>query len=308
MISVITPVYNGKDFIIETIESVLKASKHQEIEYIIVDDGSVDQTLQIIQRFKPQVRILSKTNGGESSAVNMGLSEALGDLVLVVSADDPLPTEGIFTGVEDFFRENLDVVAWYPNWKIIDSKGVDIRYVEVDAYSDELLIGRFRCLPGPGTIFRRREALMIGGRNEKWTFVGDYDFWLRLSRIGRLEKRSQCVAQWRYHDQSTSIAQRGVEMAIERIAVINEFVHSNALTPGLRRQAIAHSYYYAARLSFFDSKVKGKKFLYKAFRANRGRIEDGRLLVYFFIALLPFSKYLVSIVKPFLRKFGRALT
>jgi glycosyltransferase involved in cell wall biosynthesis len=308
MISVITPVYNGEDFIIETVESVLNAAAHHDVEYIIVNDGSDDQTLERIQKFESRVKILSKENGGESSAVNMGLAEAKGDLVLIVSADDPLPSDDIFVGAESFFSKNLGVVAWYPNWKIIDAEGKELRTVEVDDYSDELLIGRFRCLPGPGTLFRRTAALSIGGRNDKWVFVGDYDFWLRLSRVGRIQKRNQLVAQWRFHDQSTSIARRGTEMASERIAVIEEFIEFNPIEQNLVRQAIAHSYYYAARLSFFDTRVKGKKYLSKALKVSKGRIKDGKITVYLFIALLPLSKHLVSIVKPFLRKFGRALT
>ena len=308
MITVITPVYNGADFIVQTVESVLAASAGFDVEYILVNDGSTDNTLEKLTQFGDSIIIISKVNGGESSAVNRGLQLAKGDLVLIVSADDPLPSNKIFADAEVYFSQNSNVVAWYPNWRIIDGQGREIRTVEVDEYSDELLIGRFRCLPGPGTLIRKSAALSINGRNEKWTFVGDYDFWLRLSRVGQLVKRDKMLAQWRFHDQSTSIAQRGARMASERIGVIEEFIGANQLTLGLKRQAIAHAYYYAARLSFFDSQIKGKQFLGRALLANRGKIEDGKLLVYFFIAGLPFSRILVRMLKPLLRRFGRALT
>ena len=118
MISVITPVYNGADFIAETVESVLKASANHNVEYIVVNDGSTDKTLEKLQQFDGRIRILTKVNGGESSAVNLGLQNAKGDLVLIVSADDPLPSDDIFIGAEDYFSRNSNVVAWYPNWKI----------------------------------------------------------------------------------------------------------------------------------------------------------------------------------------------
>lgn len=308
MISVITPVFNGSNFISETVDSVLQYSVDQNVEYIVVNDGSTDDTLEKLLCFGNKITILTKKNGGESSAVNLGLQNAKGDLVLVVSADDPLPSNEVFIGAENYFSENPHVVAWYPNWIIIDLDGNHVRAVEVDEYSDELLIGRFRCLPGPGTLIRKSAALSIGGRNEKWTFVGDYDFWLRLSRIGALVKRDKIVAQWRFHDQSTSIAKRGLDMAYERIKVVEEFVTANALHPALHRQALAHAYYYAARLSFFDSRIRGKHYLSKALRANHGRIEDGKLSVYVFVAGLPLSRLFVSALKPVLRKFGRALT
>ena len=308
MITVITPVYNGADFITETVNSVLQAKANHNLEYIVVNDGSTDNTLEKLEQFGDKISVFTKSNGGESSAVNLGLRNANGDLVLILSADDPLPSGEIFIGVEEYFSMNPNVVAWYPNWRIIDAANREVRVVEVDEYSDELLIGKFRCLPGPGTIFRKSSALSIGGRNENWIFVGDYDFWLRLSRVGLLVKRKQVVAQWRFHDKSTSIANRGLAMAQERIRVILEFTDSNKLDPKLKCQAIAHAYYYAARLSFFDSRIKGKTYLIKAMLSNRGTIDDGNLLVYIFIFGLPLSRPLVKFLKPLLRRFSNALT
>jgi len=308
VISVITPVFNGADFIKETVESVLASKHFYDLEYIVVDDGSTDSTIEILREFGNNIKVISKSNGGESSAVNTGIDHSNGEILLIVSADDPLPSSEIFNNAESYFLKNPEVVAWYPNWTIIDSAGNVVRRVEVDEYSEELLIGRFRCLPGPGTLIRRDAALRIGGRNPKWAFVGDYDFWLRLSRVGLIQKRDESLAQWRFHDQSTSISRRGLEMALERVAVIEEFVGSNQIDEQLRRRALAHAYYFAARLSFFDSNVDGKFLLRKAFASNKRKIEDGKFLVYLFIWTLPFSKITAGFLKPILKKMGRALT
>lgn len=308
MITVITPVFNGAQFIRETVKSVLECKQSFPVEYVVVDDGSTDSTLEILQEFGDEIKVVSKSNGGESSAVNLGIENSIGDFLLIVSADDPLPSPRIFSGVEEFFLENPKVVAWYPNWSIIDSAGLKIRTIEVEEYSEESLIGRFRCLPGPGTIIRKKAALEIGGRDCRWTFVGDYDFWLRLSRVGLLKKRGELVAQWRFHSQSTSISLRGLDMARERISVIQEFVKNNPLEESLRKMALAHAYYFAARLSFFDSKVDGKSLLRQAFSSNNRKIEDGSLLVYIYIWTLPFSRLFVNLIKPLLRKMGRVLT
>lgn len=308
MISVITPVFNGANFIRETVESVLASKNLYNIEYVVVDDGSTDSTLEILHEYGSAIKVISKPNGGESSAVNVGIEHSGGEILLIVSADDPLPSSEIFNNAETYFSENPDVVAWYPNWSIINSEGKLIRIVEVEEFSEDSLIGRFRCLPGPGTLIRRDSALSIGGRNTKWTFVGDYDFWLRLSRVGVIHKRGELVAQWRFHDQSTSIARRGLDMAIERVSVITEFVETNQINRQLRGRALAHAYYFAARLSFFDSKVDGKSLLRKAFASNNGKIEDGKILVFLFIWTLPFSRVTARFFKPILRKIGRTLT
>jgi glycosyltransferase involved in cell wall biosynthesis len=308
MITVITPVFNGANFIKETVESVIECKSVFDIEYLVVDDGSTDSTPEILREFGSAIKVISKPNGGESSAVNIGLENANGEIILIVSADDPLPSSEVFNGAEQYFLANPEIVAWYPNWAIINSAGKVIRIVEVEEFSEDSLIGRFRCLPGPGTLIRRDSALKIGGRNTKWTFVGDYDFWLRLSRIGVLKKRDQLLAQWRFHDQSTSISRRGSDMATERVSVISEFVEANQLDKKLHAKALAHAYYFAARLSFFDSKVDGKLLLRKAFAANNRWIDDGKVIVYLFIWTLPFSRFTTRLFKPILRRMGRALT
>lgn len=305
-ISVITPVYNGAKYIEETVVSVLKASETYDIEYLVIDDGSTDQTSQILEKYSTKISIIRQPNAGESAAVNTGFNQASGDFVLVVSADDPLFTPAIFNGVFEFFDNNPEVVVWYPDWNMIDQDGNLIRSVEVDEYSDEKLIGRFICLPGPGAFIRKSAALQIGGRGVKWKYVGDYDFWLRISRVGTLQKRNDVLAQWRYHDDSTSIAQRGKKMFNERIAVIDEFVTEFDLPNSLSRMARAHSHYFASILSFHSKDVNGKKALLRAFWIRRGWVEEAQIKIVIYLMLQPFSSYLKPILVKFLGKWIKA--
>jgi glycosyltransferase involved in cell wall biosynthesis len=304
-ISVITPVYNGEEYIEETIISVLSTISNSKIEYIVINDGSTDSTLEILNKYSGQIKIISQPNSGESSAVNTGIFAAEGEYILIVSADDPLFTSDIFNGVEEFFALNKNIVAWYPNWRMIDESGKKIKIVEVLEFSNELMVGRFQCLPGPGTIFRKNAAIQIGGRNSKWTFVGDYDFWLRLSRVGNFAKRNQVLAQWRLHPQSSSISRRGVVMANERIAVIEDFTRLFSMPASLRRKALSHAYYFAARLVLFDPKIKGKRLIIKAFIIRRMIIEESKLLVVLYILFTPISRYILFIFRPILIKYNR---
>jgi glycosyltransferase involved in cell wall biosynthesis len=300
-LSVITPVFNGEKYIKETIDSVLKAIGNLEIEYLVIDDGSTDKTSEILQKYNQEIRVIRQENQGESSAVNTGFNSAIGEYVLVVSADDPLMDGSIFDDVENFFEKNPEVAVWYPNWNMIDRDGNLIRTVYVDEYSDEKLIGRFICLPGPGAFIRKSAALQIGGRRNKWKYVGDYDFWLRISRVGLLKKRDAVVAQWRFHDESTSISQRGARMFSERISVIDEFVKEYSIPTLLTRQARAHAYYFASLLSYHSKDVKGRSTMIKAFWIRRGRIEESQFRVIAYVLLTPLSFHL----KPFLEKIFR---
>jgi glycosyltransferase involved in cell wall biosynthesis len=293
-LTVITAVYNGEDYIKDTIESVLKFAKDITFQYIVVNDGSTDDTSQILDSFGSKIEVIHQRNMGESSAVNMGIENAKGDCCLVISADDPILTSKLFENVFDDFVNDSNLAAVYPDWQMIDEVGNPIKVIKVPDYSDELLIGRCRTLPGPGVIFRTSFAQQIGGRRSKWTFVGDYDFWLRLSRIGEIRHRPEVLAQWRYHANSTSVTKRGLKMANERIAVIEDFLKNNKVDNSIGRMALGTSYYMAARLCFFSPEVPGRRYLMKAFRYRRGMVEESQFQVIAYILLLPISRILLN--------------
>jgi glycosyltransferase involved in cell wall biosynthesis len=305
-ISVITPAYNGANFIEETILSVLKAAEGYDIEYLVINDGSTDQTAQILSKYSDKVRVINQPNAGESAAVNTGFSQAKGDFVLIVSADDPLFTPKIFDGVVEYFDDNPETVVWYPNWNMIDQNGHHVRTVQVDEYSDEKLIGRFICLPGPGAFIRKSAALQIGGRRVKWKYVGDYDFWLRLSRVGTLSKRNEVLAQWRLHDDSTSISQRGSKMFEERIGVIDEFVREFAISNPLARKARSHAHYFASLLSYYSKEISGRRTLLKSFWIRRGIVEEAQLRVIAYVLLMPLSFHLRPLLRVLPQRLIRA--
>jgi glycosyltransferase involved in cell wall biosynthesis len=296
ILTIISPVYNGEKYISETIESVINASIEYSYEYIVLDDGSNDSTLKILNAYKDKIKIFSHTNIGESATVNRGLENALGDFILVISADDPLLTSDLINKACYILIENPSIVAIYPDWRIIDQNGITLRNKILPDFTDDLLIGHCSCLPGPGTLFRKDKALEIGGRRSEWKFVGDYDFWLRLSRVGKIVRLPGVLAQWRENQNSTSISQRDSKMAAERIKVIENFLLENNISEILRKKALGNSYYLAARLAFFDPEIKGKHLLLKAFLYRRGWPEEARLYVVVYILLMPFTSI---IFKPF---------
>ena len=295
VISIITPVFNGAKYIEETIMSVLEAGIDVEYEYIVLNDGSQDSTLEIIRKFEDRVKVFSHKNVGESETVNLGIHYATGEYLLVLSADDPLLTKDLISKAVDELNSNRDLVAIYPDWKIIGAEGEDLEFVVLPEYSEKLMIGENRCLPGPGVVFRRDAAIKIRGRRSNWRFVGDYDFWLRLSRLGSIQRLPGVLAQWRDSSESTSVSQRGQSMASERIQVIESFILENTLSPKLQRIARSNSYLLAARLNFFDSRVKGKTLLLKSFITRRGWPETARFSVVLYLALTPFSRIALNL-------------
>ena len=288
-ISIITTVFNGEDYLESTIESVLDCASEIIFEYIVINDGSTDRTSKILSKYATKIKVINQENIGESASVTKGFKLANGELVMVLSADDPLFTKEIFRNVFELFEKNENLVAVYPDWNLIDPTGKILKKILVPDYSDELLIGRFRTLPGPGVIIRKKAALTIGGRRSKWVYVGDYDFCLRLSRIGEIRHRPQVLAQWREHPNSTSVKRKNFAMASERIAVIEEFVEEFKIDDKLKKMALGNAYYMAARLSYFDPKIPGRKWLMQALRYRGGIPEESKLTHLLFLMTFPMS-------------------
>ena len=294
VITIITPVYNGEKYISETIESVINARLSFPYEYLVIDDGSTDATSRIIKKYRNKIKIFSHENLGESATVNRGLENAKGDFILVVNADDPLLTEDLVNKGCQYLIENSNVVAVYPDWKIIDEFGNTLKINILPEYSERIMIGECKALPGPGTIFRKDSALRIKGRRIEWKYVGDYDFWLRLSRLGQIKRLPGVLAQWRESENSTSISQRGIEMASERIKVTSNFLAENTVPKYIENMAKGNSHYLAARLAFFDSRVDGRNLLIKSFWYKKGWPSNARIHIVLYLLLLPFSKKVID--------------
>ena len=293
VLTIITPVYNGEKYISETIESIISAKIQVGYEYLVINDGSTDSTSLILDRYKDKIKIHAQQNLGESAAVNNGLKHSRGDFVLVVNADDPLLTGDLINKGIKILVADPSIVAIYPDWKII-SDNMETKKIKIlPEYTDEIMIGRCRCLPGPGTLFRKDTALKIGGRSANWKFVSDYDFWIRMSRQGVIVRLPGVLAQWRESLSSTSFSQRGKSMAIERIKVMEKFLLENKISVPLQRKALGNSYYLAARLAFFDSTIAGRKLLFQAFKNRRGWPEEAKLHVVIYLLLMPVSSRLV---------------
>ena len=293
--SVITPVFNGERFIEETIRSVLNACKGVQFEYIVIDDGSTDNTGSLLERFSDKITIISQQNQGESQSVNVGIESSRGKYLIVVSADDPLLGSEIFMDVEELFTQDPSLVAIYPDWQIIDAAGAVLEVKNLPDFTEEDFLAKNLVLPGPGTIFRRAAAVKIGGRRSKWRFVGDYDFWLRVSDEGRFLHRNRVLAQWRHHGESTSVSARGPQMAEERITVISDYLNntSRSISKRIARIAQANAYALAARLIFFSTEVPGKRYLMKSLFLRRSWPERLRPAEGLYIVLHPLSKFLV---------------
>lgn len=216
LISVITPTYNRANYIAETIESVLNQT-YKNIEYIIVDDGSSDNTKKIIQPYLSDSRIkyVFHENMGEAKTTNRGYSLASGELSIVLNSDDPLWDKNYFEIAVNEFRKHSDILAIYPNWANIDENSELIGEVKTCEYEllDMLLSNNLSL--GPGMIIKTDILRSFGFRNEKIKYTGDLTISLKLAQLGKIMHLDLLGASHRNHKSNISNTANIKEIALE---------------------------------------------------------------------------------------------
>jgi glycosyltransferase involved in cell wall biosynthesis len=245
LVTVITPAYNAARYLAETIESVL-AQDYPNLEYLVLDDGSTDETAAIARRYGSRVRLESQANVGPVLAVNRGFDLAGGDIVGVVSADDPL-LPGAVSAAVAALSADAALVGVYPDWEMIDEHGRVVTTIETGEFDHVDMLRRHHCVPGPGAFFRRSLAERLGGRDPQFRYVHDFDFWLRAGLVGPLARIPAVLATFRVHSEQVG-AEYGPRQAAEHIALVKSVYARPELPPAVRRArraAYASAYYIA---------------------------------------------------------------
>jgi glycosyltransferase involved in cell wall biosynthesis len=247
LVSIITPAYNRANLLVETIESVL-AQDYPNLEYIVLDDGSTDGTLDVLKRYEGRLHWESHPNMGETRTVNKGFELARGEIVGVVNSDDPL-LPGAVSKLVAALVEHPEVMVAYPDWLIIDAHGNTIQKFAAYDYTGYCdMVRRHFCLPGPAAFFRRRVIDEVGGRDPRFRYVGDLEFWYRAGCIGDFLRVPEVLATFRVHPGSATVSQRGTRMAEEHVEVMDK-LYAFSLLPAaasaIKDEAYSSAYFVA---------------------------------------------------------------
>lgn len=233
-VSLIVPAYNQGGFVAETLDSLL-AQDFDDREIIVLDDGSTDDTPEVLAGYGRVVTVVRQTNMGENRTVNRGLEMARGRLLCVVNADDPLLPGAVRESVEQLRRDG-DAIAAYPDWNEIDPAGRILRTVELPEYTLRNMLLDCNVAMGPGVFFRREALDAVGFRDTSLRYTGDLDYWFRLARHHRFRHIPRVLATHRVHPAAASSAARGRRMAAEVVRLVDEAFRHAPLPADVRRQ------------------------------------------------------------------------
>lgn len=250
LVTVITPTYNRADYIEETMKSIL-SQNYPNLEYIVLDDGSSDRTVDILSAYSKQITWDFHPNMGETCTVNKGYRMARGQYIGVVNSDDIL-LPGAIQAVVNTFTENPDILVVYPDWSYIDEKSNLLHQEFSPEYNYDEMVRKHWCMVGPGAFIHRRVFELSALRDEKFKYVADFEYWLRLGLFGPFKHISGTYGTFRVHASSASIQMKNIEMAREHILLMKKYYAIPEVPTHLKSGRIIHeawgrTYLHAAR-------------------------------------------------------------
>jgi glycosyltransferase involved in cell wall biosynthesis len=208
-ITVITPSYNQGHFIGQTIESVISQQFNGILEYLVIDGGSADSTLEILHWHRDRLKWVSEPDRGLADAVNKGVALAEGEIIGWINSDD-LYLPGALEAVSAYFAEHPECGWLFGKCRIIDSAGMErwrwiTRYKNLGLkfYSRRKLL-RENFISQPAVFFRKDLFDRAGGLDISLRYAMDYDLWLRFSALGDPGFIDRELSAFRRHGASKS--------------------------------------------------------------------------------------------------------
>lgn len=226
-VSVIMNVYNGSNFLEDAIQSVLSQT-FTNYELVIVNDGSTDQTGQILDIHKYDCRVVIVTNPvniGIAASKNIAIRKSKGEYIALMDADD--------ISEPDRLQKQMDYLDSHPDigvvgaWsRVINDKGEllgEVMRPESDSVILLWMLLRHCALNQPTVMLRRNLIIQAGGYNEKLSVSEDYEMWTRLASITKLSNIPEYLVRYRQHDTNIS---KLIESSYYHVVTSNKFIKS----------------------------------------------------------------------------------
>jgi len=205
-ISIIVPTLNQAKFIEETILSVL-SQNYPNLELIVLDGGSTDGTHEILQKYASSLTWISEPDNGQVDAINKGLKLVTGEVVAYLNSDD-IYTQNTLLTVGQYFFDHPDCQILTGKCVNIDENGFETRAMIKYYKNFWLMLGIDKCLTvinyvsQPSTFWRAGLTLSIGYFDTRFRNAMDYDYWLRVTKLYKLNFINQYLSKFRIYPTS----------------------------------------------------------------------------------------------------------
>jgi glycosyltransferase involved in cell wall biosynthesis len=203
-ISIVTPSYNQGQYLEETMCSVLD-QKYPNLQYIVVDGGSTDNSVEIIKKYEKHLSFwVSEKDRGQTDAINKGIRRCTGDIFGYINSDDLLLPRSLHAVAESWNRGYRWIVGWC---KYMELGGGDWPYMvrtiqrKADWFIDNPI-------PQQSSFFDRKYFDQLGLFREDLHYCFDYEYWMRMHFKGQLRPEiiRQCLSAFRLHDASKTVS------------------------------------------------------------------------------------------------------
>jgi glycosyltransferase involved in cell wall biosynthesis len=206
LVSIVTPSFNQDKYLERTINSVLNQD-YPNIEYIVIDGKSTDQSVDIIQKYSGRLAYWqSEKDQGQTDAINQGFSHASGQILAWLNSDDTYEPQAVSQAVE-YFLHHPDVGMVYGDCNFIDANDNVIGKFNTQQTNYKKLRTGYVHIPQQAAFWRTELWQRVAPLDFSIYFAMDYDLWLRLAKISKIVYIPKLWANFRLHGDGKTIAE-----------------------------------------------------------------------------------------------------
>jgi GT2 family glycosyltransferase len=238
-ITVVTPSFNQAAYLEETVRSVLLQG-YPNLEYIVMDGGSTDGSVEIIEKYSPWIAYWqSCPDGGQASAINAGWRRAGGELLTWLNSDDILMPRSLEAAACVLLAREAPAEMVYGDVILIDETSAHIRVRKAQHFHTyDVLVRAVNPAPQPGFLMRRSVFERVGPLDEALHFAMDFDYWVRMALEGvRPRYIRQSLAGFRQHPASKTSTQHLTRIR-DRYRIAEKVVNHPHLPPDIRAHLV----------------------------------------------------------------------
>lgn len=243
-VTIVTPTLNRVGFLEHAIRSVVN-QEYPHIDYIVMDGGSTDGTIDLLKRYDGRLRWFSEPDHGQADAINKGWQRGRGAILAWLNDDDRYEPGAVGEAVDALLRVP-EVALVYGAWRCVDVTGRVIENAgNPSDFDPREAISNFLCLiPQPSAFFKRFAVERVGMLDPGLTYCMDFDLWLRIGLTFPVRKVDRCWSINLVHDRTKSRSQAN-QLSADFLRCVDNIFSSSFLPPelvSLRRESMTNAH------------------------------------------------------------------